>query len=69
MRKADYNTLAQLIHTHREGARRNIIVFEKDHATREFWRGRSEVLTVIAYDFANAASVDRIAFLKACGID
>lgn len=66
MRKADYAALAAIIKEQRDvlkawgGARIN---------APDFAIGRHDAATTIARRFADSASVDRAAFLKACGID
>lgn len=68
MRKADYTALATEI--------RCSIAFadvQKESTTREenvqYYTGRADALRHLAREFAARASVDRAAFLKACGID
>ena len=69
MRKADYQALAQHI---REGiAFAQVQRDAKDAAADSgpYYRGRIDALRTLAKMFATGASVDRAAFLKACGID
>ena len=68
MRKADYALLATEL--------RCAIAFaatQKDATTRQenatHYQGRIDALQQLAREFAARASVDKAAFLKACGID
>ena len=65
MRKADYALLAQTIKTEIIFAARN----EKNVTLGSgYFQGYTYALHQIARDFAEGASVDKVAFLKACGI-
>ena len=69
MRKADYQTLAQHI---REGIAFAQVQSEAKDASPEnhpYYRGRIDALKTLSKFFAESASVDKTAFLKACGID
>lgn len=62
MRKADYATLARIIRETREHYANPKL--GDGHATQAV-----EAVEHVARAFADAASVDRAAFLKACGIE
>lgn len=69
MRKADYAALAAIIKRERElsramGATKSATSYER-HASAV----SLALLRDVATSFSNVASVDRDAFLKACGID
>lgn len=73
MRKADYATLARLIRDQLATARD-----QKDAARQNLpgasaqWTRGDELetrATLLAREFASSASVDKAAFLKACGVD
>lgn len=68
MRKADYQTLAELIRKERE-AMRAALDAATDDKTRAACYCRAQAYVDLARDFARSASVDKPAFLKACGID
>jgi hypothetical protein len=61
MRKADYQLLAQSI--------REKLNESNEVASPHIRAFAVSLLTELARDFAASASVDRAAFLKACGID
>lgn len=62
MRKADYRHLADIMR-HAQAAGRGVTY------SAEFKRGYLAALEAVARQFANRASVDPRAFLKACGIE
>lgn len=68
MRKADYAALADIIRTYRaqHAASRDVAASsaEQSHHIRTL-----SALECVARDFANSASVDKAAFLRACGIE
>lgn len=63
MRKKDYEILAAAIKKHRESALGFGHNFDVD-----FEQGRAQGCEDVAHTFARFASVDKIEFLKACGI-
>lgn len=67
MRKADYTALAEIIRADRADA---LAMRERalSESRRMFAEGRDEALQHLAQQFASRASVDRAAFLTACGI-
>lgn len=70
MRKADYQTLAQLLLENLAVAQDNKTAAEASRSGSQWARGDElETRTILlARAFAGAASVDREAFLKACGV-
>lgn len=69
MRKIDYLHLAKIIRESRETARTHEAEFPQGSPNAEYWRGCRSKASDIAFRFADSASVDRAAFLKACGIE
>ena len=69
MRKIDYYTLAQIIRQQSRGAKHCAAQTDRAHADREYFRGAQDAAYMIARRFADRASVDRLAFLRACGIE
>jgi len=69
MRKADYATLAQLIREKRNGMQNAIRYAGPDEKQALIAGHVIQCTEDIARDFARVASVNREAFLKACGID
>lgn len=70
MRKADYNILASVIREERAQAR--VVLANPDRSLPDDTTYARATLTTsrdIAQRFASLASVDRVAFLKACGIE
>lgn len=61
MRKADYALLAQLIKKYREH-------YDSSPITGPRCETTIVALESLAHEFASSASVDKQAFLKACGI-
>lgn len=68
MRKADYSALADII---RKGhaAALQLRAAALSESRRMFAEGQDESLQHLAQQFASRASVDRAAFLKACGME
>lgn len=65
MRKADYAMLADLVRVELQHAARN----EKNVTLGSgYFQGYTYALHQMAHDFAEGASVDKVAFLKACGL-
>lgn len=69
MRKIDYLKLAEIIKESRETASNNRATWPDGSGSAEYWRGAHSKAGDIAYRFAESASVDKAAFLKACGIE
>lgn len=69
MRKADYQTLATIIKDGRAASKANQDHFPMGSPNAEYWRGEFVKAGDIAFKFAERASVDKAAFLKACGIE
>lgn len=65
MRKVDYLTLASIIRGQYEHAAK---AETSDDGRMAYWQGQRIVCDAIAREFAERASVDRAAFLQACGI-
>lgn len=65
MRKADYAALAAIIKNQRRAAH-NMAASAK---IPEYYEGKRDALEFLADCFSRESSVDRAAFLKACGID
>ena len=69
MRKIDYNLLSLSIGQHLKLAR---VVANDSRASEHEQlcaKGAAAALFNVAHEFAASASVDKTAFLKACGID
>ena len=66
MRKADYSALAAVIRAERTSASQFLI---SASVARERAETRLACTERIARELARTLAVDRIAFLKACGID
>lgn len=66
MRKADYALLAQLIKVELQHAARYA---QSTGLGAGYFEGYATALDCVARDFAAGASVDKSAFLKACGIE
>ena len=62
MRKADYASLAENIKSHRESTH------HASHYSQETREIVKDKLTSVAQRFARESSVDKVAFLKACGL-
>ncbi len=69
MRKADYNALADVIREYVALGRAGAAVEHQSAESRAMCRATFETARMIAYRFSLRASVDKAAFLKACGIE
>lgn len=69
MRKADYSALAAIIRTAVAIGRAGAAVEHQTAESRAECRATFETARNIAERFASRASVDRAAFLRACGIE
>lgn len=72
MRKADYAILADIIKRQRASAYQsaaNARARTGAGESAEFHEGRASTLELVACCFSREASVNREAFLKACGIE
>lgn len=69
MRKIDYQTLAQLIRAQLAQCTRTDAAHAPGTPERYAAIVTRQALLTLAGDFAQRASVDRAAFLAACGID
>lgn len=67
MRKIDYQHLAEAIRKEIESAK--TWLSDADELNIACARGRAGAAERVAREFARTASVDRAAFLKACGIE
>ena len=68
MKKTDYAALAAIISKH-TAAMQRVVIETDNYAALRVSSARKSMCEDIARDFARAASVDKTAFLKACGIE
>ena len=68
MRKIDYQALSQLVARVRSDADA-VLQHSDSRESRLVAQARKQAAGDIAQDFCRTASVDRAAFLKACGIE
>jgi len=69
MRKIDYSLLSLIIGQRLKLARAVVNDSRASEHDRLCSKGASAALFNVAHEFAESASVDKTAFLKACGID
>lgn len=72
MRKQDYLTIAKMLREQLRTARDNIETSKQGPGNSSQWARGDELETrtiLFAREFAECASVDKSAFLRACGIE
>ena len=72
MRKTDYVTLADIIKRQRASAYQsaaNTRARTGPGESAEFHEGRASALELVACRFSRESSVNRVEFLKACGVE